>query len=40
MREAIANLAYSFWEARGRQDGSAVEDWLRAEEQVQVQALR
>ncbi len=27
----IAELAYSFWEARGRQHGSAVEDWLRAE---------
>ncbi len=29
--EEIAKLAYSYWEARGRQGGSAVEDWLRAE---------
>ena len=36
MHEAIANLAYSYWEARGRQGGSAVEDWLRAEEKIQL----
>jgi len=29
--DAIARLAYSFWEARGQQGGSAAEDWLRAE---------
>ncbi|MGA2195899.1 MAG: DUF2934 domain-containing protein [Bryobacteraceae bacterium] len=29
--EEIARLAYSYWEARGRQDGGAREDWLRAE---------
>ena len=29
--EEIAKLAYFYWEARGRQDGSAEEDWLRAE---------
>jgi len=29
--EEIAQLAYSFYEARGRQDGHATEDWLRAE---------
>jgi hypothetical protein len=34
MHEAIANLAYSYWEARGRQGGSAEEDWLRAEEKI------
>jgi len=28
----IAQLAYSFWEARGYQGGSPEEDWLRAEE--------
>ena len=33
--EAIAQLAYSYWEARGCQGGSPDEDWLRAE-----QALR
>jgi hypothetical protein len=32
--EAIARLAYSYWEARGRQGGSPEEDWLRAEQQL------
>jgi Protein of unknown function (DUF2934) len=27
----IAKLAYSYWEARGRQGGSQAEDWRRAE---------
>jgi hypothetical protein len=31
-REEIARLAYSYWEARGRQGGSAEEDWFRAEQ--------
>jgi hypothetical protein len=30
-KEEIAQLAYSYWEARGRPHGSAAEDWLRAE---------
>ena len=30
-QEQIAALAYSYWEARGCQGGSAEEDWLRAE---------
>jgi hypothetical protein len=30
-REAIAQIAYSYWESRGRQDGAALEDWVRAE---------
>ncbi|MGA3098649.1 MAG: DUF2934 domain-containing protein [Bryobacteraceae bacterium] len=29
--QQIAALAYSYWEARGRQGGSPLEDWLRAE---------
>jgi hypothetical protein len=33
-REDIASLAYSYWEARGRQGGSALEDWLRAEREI------
>ena len=33
-REDIARLAYSYWEARGRQGGSALEDWLRAEREL------
>jgi hypothetical protein len=32
--EAIANLAYSFWEARGRQGGSSEQDWFRAESEL------
>lgn len=30
-REAIAQIAYSYWEARGCRNGSALEDWVRAE---------
>ena len=30
----IARLAYSYWEARGRPDGSPEEDWFRAEEEL------
>ncbi len=30
-RAEIAQLAYSYWEARGYQGGSPEEDWLRAE---------
>ncbi len=30
----IAELAYSYWEARGGQGGSALEDWLRAEREL------
>jgi len=32
--EEIARLAYANWEARGRQDGSAEEDWYRAEQEL------
>lgn len=35
-REAVARLAYSYWEARGFVGGSAEEDWLRAEEEVRT----
>ncbi len=37
-REAIARLAYSFWEARGYQGGSPDEDWQRAEQQLRKKA--
>jgi len=37
-RTEIAQLAYSYWEARGRQDGSAHEDWLRAESELRAKA--
>jgi hypothetical protein len=29
--EAIAKIAYSYWESRGYQGGSPLEDWARAE---------
>ena len=32
--EAVANLAYSYWVARGCQGGSPEEDWLRAEQEL------
>ena len=31
--EVISKLAYGFWEARGRQEGQALADWVRAEEE-------
>jgi hypothetical protein len=34
--DAIAVLAYSFWEARGFQGGSPEEDWLRAEQELRA----
>jgi len=33
-REQIAHLAYSYWEARGREGGSPEQDWLRAEQEL------
>src|SRR5690349_2564069 len=35
-RQAIARLAYSYWEARGFTGGSAEEDWLRAEQELRA----
>ena len=32
----IAQLAYSYWEARGYQGGSSEEDWLRAEQELRA----
>jgi len=32
--EAIARLAYSYWEARGYAPGSPEEDWFRAEQEL------
>jgi hypothetical protein len=34
--DAIAQLAYSYWEARGYQGGSSEEDWLRAEYELRA----
>lgn len=33
-REAVARLAYSYWEARGFIGGLPEEDWLRAEREI------
>jgi hypothetical protein len=33
-QEAIARLAYSYWEERGCPNDSADEDWLRAEAEI------
>jgi hypothetical protein len=35
-REAIEKLAYHFWLERGCPEGSASEDWLRAERVVRT----
>lgn len=34
--EEVARLAYFYWEARGRDGGSAEEDWLRAEQELRT----
>jgi hypothetical protein len=34
LQQEIARLAYFFWEEGGRQHGSSVEDWLKAERTV------
>src|SRR4051794_19505242 len=33
-QDAVARLAYSYWEARGYQGGSPEADWLRAEQEL------
>jgi hypothetical protein len=32
--DEVAQLAYSYWEARGYQGGTPEEDWLRAEHEL------
>ena len=34
--DQIAELAYSYWEARGCQGGSPEEDWARAEAELKA----
>ena len=36
VQDAVARLAYSYWEARGCQGGSPEADWLRAEQELSV----
>ena len=33
-RRAVAEMAYGFWEARGRPNGSPETDWFKAEEEL------
>ncbi len=33
-RQEIAEVAYSYWESRGCEDGHDIEDWLAAEQEV------
>ena len=37
-REDVERLAYSYWEARGGNGGSAEEDWYRAEQELMALA--
>jgi hypothetical protein len=37
-QEEIARLAYSYWEARGCQGGSAQNDWFQAEQELKSRA--
>jgi len=37
-REEIARLAHKYWAERGHQHGSAVQDWLRAEQELRGKA--
>jgi hypothetical protein len=32
--DEIADVAYTYWETRGRVDGHDVQDWLMAEQEV------
>ena len=38
-RQEVARLAYSYWEARGYQGGSPLDDWVRAENELREQTL-
>lgn len=37
LQEAIAKLAYSYWEADGRPEGCDIHYWLRAERELLAQ---
>jgi hypothetical protein len=34
IKQEIAEVAYSYWESRGHEDGHDVDDWLMAEQEV------
>ena len=34
--EEVARIAYSYWESRAGEGGSAEEDWLRAEQELRA----
>ena len=36
----IRERAYALYEERGQEDGHAVEDWLRAEQEIMEQEVR
>ncbi|HLH06612.1 MAG TPA: DUF2934 domain-containing protein [Terriglobales bacterium] len=38
--EVVRQLAYQFYELRGREEGHALDDWLAAEKSVQTQERR
>jgi len=40
VREQIARRAYELYEARGREDGHDVDDWLRAEAEIIGEAAK
>ncbi len=40
VEEQIRQRAYEFYEARGREDGHDVEDWLRAEQEIASRSTR
>ena len=40
LEHQIRLRAFELYEARGREDGHEVEDWLRAEEEIAVKKFR
>ncbi len=40
LEHQIRLRAYEFYEARGREDGHELEDWLRAEEEITKKQAR
>jgi Protein of unknown function (DUF2934) len=40
LEEQIQRRAYQLYEARGREDGHELDDWLRAEEEITRQKTR